>query len=109
MSAAFDTIRCHKLLEIAKEVLSKDGAMMLRFLLTDATIEIKIKDERTTSVTSHIGAPQGGSYSGPQFELYFENSLRNCKSKRFAWRNDLCLWLYNTNTNIIIPKWCELI
>ena len=81
MFATFDTIQCDKLLEITEKVLSqKDGARMLKLLLTDATIEIRMKDGLTTAFTSHIGAPQGGSYSGPQFELYFENSLR--KSRR---------------------------
>ena len=43
MSTAFDTIHRVKLLEIAEEVLSEDGARMLIVLLTDATIEIEKK------------------------------------------------------------------
>ena len=42
MSAAFHTIHCDKLLEIAQEVMSKDGARILRLLLTDATTETQI-------------------------------------------------------------------
>ena len=52
---------------------------MLRVPLTDATIEIKITDVITNPFTSNIGAPQGDSYSGPQFELYFKNSLRKVR------------------------------
>lgn len=73
---------------------------MLRVPLTDATIEIKITDVITNPFTSNIGAPQGDSYSGPQFELYFKNSLRKVRREtgiahqRPSWRNDLCskLW-----------------
>ena len=42
MSAAFHTIHCDKLLEIAQEVMSKDGARILRLLLTDVTTETQI-------------------------------------------------------------------
>lgn len=79
MSAAFETIYRDKLLEIAEDVLRENGARILRVLLTVTTIEIKIKDAITAPFTSKIGAPQGHSYNGLQFELYFEKSLRKIR------------------------------
>ena len=41
----------------------------------------QIKDAKTTPFTSNIGDPQGHTYRGPKFELYFENALRKVKKK----------------------------
>ena len=43
MSSAFDTIYSDKLLEIGVEILDEDGARMLRILLSNTNIEVKIK------------------------------------------------------------------
>lgn len=75
MPAALHTMHCDKVLEISEEVLKEGGARILRLQLTDITIQIKIKDVITTLFTSNIEVPQGNSYSGPQFKLYFQNSL----------------------------------
>ena len=68
-SAVFDTIHRDKILQIAKEVLSENSARILRILLTDTIIKIKIKDTITTLFTSNIGDPQGDNYRGTQLEL----------------------------------------
>ena len=52
---------------------------MLRVLLTNANIDIKIKDALTTPFTSNIGTLQGQSCSRPQLDLYFENVLRKVR------------------------------
>lgn len=41
----------------------------------------QIKDAITTPFTSKIQTQQGDSYSGPQLELYFENSLRKVRKE----------------------------
>ena len=76
---SFGTINRHKILEIAGEFLSEDGARMLRVLLADTTIAIKIKYAITTPFTVKIGAPQGDSYCWPQFELYYEDALKKVR------------------------------
>ena len=79
ISAEFGTIHRDKLLEIAKESLSQDGARMLGVLLTNTNIDIKTKDALTTPFTSNIGTLQGQSCSRPQLDLYFENVLRKVR------------------------------
>ena len=72
ISAEFGIVHRDKLLEIAEESLSQDGARMLRILLTNTNIDIKIKDALTTPFTSNIGTLQGQSCSRPQFDLYLK-------------------------------------
>ena len=50
MSEAIDIRHRNKLLDVPEDVLDKDGARMLRVLITDTTTEIKIKDAITTLV-----------------------------------------------------------
>ena len=79
MSSAFDTINRNKLMEIAERILDEDSQRMLRVLLSETTIEVKIKGAETSPFTSNIGSPQGDSYSGPQFTIYFEEALRDVR------------------------------
>ena len=81
MSAAFDTISRHKLLEIAERTLSEDGSRMMRVLLSNTTVEVRIKGAVSKEFTSNIGSPQGDSYSGPQFTMYFEESLKEVRAE----------------------------
>lgn len=50
MSEAIDIRHRNKLLDVPKDVPHKNGARMLRILITDTTTEIKIKDAITTLV-----------------------------------------------------------
>ena len=81
MSSAFDTINRKKLLEIAERILDEDGQRMLRILLSDTTVEIRIKGAETKPFTTNIGSPQGDSYSGPQFTMYFEEALEGVRDE----------------------------
>ena len=79
MSAAFDTIHRDKLMEIAEEILDEDGVRILRILLTNTSIEIKIAGAKTRAIETNIGGPQGDSYSGPLFTIYFERALKDVR------------------------------
>ena len=81
MSSAFDTMIRNKLLEIVGEFMGEDNVRILRILLSNTTIEIKIKGARTEAFKSNIGAPHGDSYSGPQFTTYFENTLKQVREE----------------------------
>ena len=61
--------------------MSEDNSRILRILLSNTTIEIKIKGAETTAFKSNIGGPQGDSYSGPQFTTYFEHSLKQVREE----------------------------
>ena len=81
MSSAFDTIYRDNLVTIAERILDEDGVRLLRILLSDTTIEVRIKGAETSPFKSNIGVPQGDSYSGPQFTTYFEDSLKEVRNK----------------------------
>ena len=92
MSSAFDTIDRNKLIQITESFLGEDEARFIRRLLSNTTIEVRVKGAVTKPFESNIGSPQGGSISGPLFEIYFENSLVEV-------RKDIIL--FKTNQNII--------
>ena len=53
----------------------------MRVLLTNTSIEIKIKGANTKAVETNIGGPQGDSYSGPLFTMYFERALKEVRTE----------------------------
>ena len=81
MSSAFDTIHRDELLNISEQFLDEDGLRILRLLLSNTSIELRIKGAKTEPIATNIGGPQGDSYSGPQFTTYFENSLKEVREE----------------------------
>ena len=75
MSAAFDTINRRKLLEILNTFLDDDEVRMIRFLLTNTSLKVKVQGAETLFFESNIGSPQGGSLSGKLFNVYFDDAL----------------------------------
>ena len=67
LSAAFDTINTHKMLQILEEELRISSSALLKWFesfLTGRTQRVKISDEYSESVEVPFGAPQG-SVLGP--------------------------------------------
>ena len=81
MSLAFDTINRQKLMEINEQILDEDSQWMLRILLSETTVEVRIKGAESTSFPTNIGSPQGDSYSGLQFTMYFEQDLKELREE----------------------------
>ena len=75
MSSTFNTIHRDELLYVSKQFLDEGGQRILRVLLSNTSITIRIKGAKTEPIPTNIGGPQGDSYSGPQFTTYFENAL----------------------------------
>ena len=48
-------------------------------LLSNTTLEVKIKGAITSPFISNIGSPQGDSISGPLFTTYFEEALKTVR------------------------------
>ena len=84
MSSAFDTIKRSTLLEILHKFLNEDEMRMIRILLSNTTLELKMKDTETEMFKSNIGSPQGDGLSGLSFDVYFENSLRKVRFKMIS-------------------------
>ena len=81
MSSAFDTIKREKLIEIINTFLDEDDTRIIRFLLTNTTLEIKMNNVETQTFESNIGSPQGDGLSGTLFNVYFEYVLRKLRTK----------------------------
>ena len=82
MTAAFDTIQRSKLMEILMNVFDEDELRMTNILLSNTTPEVKMQNvQQTYSFKTNVGAPQGDGLSGPPFELYFEDALRQLRTE----------------------------
>ena len=84
MSSAFDTIKRSNLLEILRKFLDEDEMRIIRILLSNTTLELKMKDTETKMFKSNMGSPQGDGLSGLLFDVYFENSLRKVRFKMIS-------------------------
>ena len=76
MSSTFGTIQRDQLIDIAKEILNEDEIRILRVLLAETTLKVRVVNVQTTTFESKIGSPQGDSISGPLFTIYFNNALQ---------------------------------
>ncbi|XP_029654490.1 uncharacterized protein LOC115230848 [Octopus sinensis] len=79
MSRAFDTIRRDKLMEILKTILDNDSIRMVRALLIDTELTVKIGPVQSRSFKTSIGTPQGDSISPVLFIVYLEAALRDLR------------------------------
>ena len=48
---------------------------MIKFLLKDTKLQIKMSDIESTTLNANIGSPKADGLSGVLFNIYFENSL----------------------------------
>ena len=70
--------------DILHKFLDEDEMRMIRILLSNTTLELKMKDTKTKMFKSNIGSPQGDGLSGLLFDVYFENSLRKVRFKMIS-------------------------
>ena len=81
MSSAFDTIDRQTVLNIADRIIDEDESKILRALLCDTTLEIKMKDAISTPFISNIGSPQGDSISGPMFTCVLNEAIKEIQEE----------------------------
>ena len=80
MSAAFDTINRHHLLDIVKSIVNEDEHRLLQFLLSGTVIDTRKNDTSTSKLfTSNVGTPQGDSLSPALFTIYLEHALKEVR------------------------------
>eukprot|EP00794_Sanderia_malayensis_P009396 gene9397-10384_t len=99
MSSAFDTIDRKLLLDILRGILEQDELRLVRFLLSDTNISIKVSGAtEEISFLGNTGTPQGDSLSPVLFILYLETALRevreihkkaNCLPTEMAYADDV--------------------
>ena len=81
MSSAFDTINRKLLLEILEDIVDEDELRLIRFLLSDTEISIKIIGvTEEMPFLGNVGTPQGDSLSPVLFIVYLEAALREIRN-----------------------------
>ena len=81
MSSAFDTIQRGQLIDIAKEILNKDEIRILRVVLAETILEVKVENAKATPFESNIGWPQGESINWPLVTTYFNRALQQIREE----------------------------
>ncbi|GFR85234.1 reverse transcriptase-like protein [Elysia marginata] len=80
MSSAFDTIDKHILLNILKNIIREDEQRIIRYLLGNPELSLKLKgSSKTEPLKSNIGTPQGDSLSPVLSIVYLEHALKNIR------------------------------
>ena len=88
MSAAFDTVDRRKLLKILKSIVNEDELRMIRFLISNTNINIKVNGATEKHpFRSNIGIPQGDGLSPVLFIIYLEAALREARQKLIGQHN----------------------
>ena len=92
------------LLKIVEKILDDDELRILRVMLADTTLEVKIENAEASPFTSNIGSPQGDSISGPLFTIYLNHALQQIRNKMQEEPIDVrdinLQWIEKTESNI---------
>ena len=70
MSKAFDTVERGKLFEILKKILDEDELHLMKVLLQDVQLQVRIGNQTGKAIKTNIGVPQGDGLSPALFTLY---------------------------------------
>ena len=54
---------------------------MIRLLLSNTSLDIKLRGAETESFVSNVGSPQGDVRSGVLFNIYLEDALRRVRAE----------------------------
>ena len=76
MSKAFDTVERGKLFEILKKILDEDELHLMKVLLQDVQLQVRIGNQTGKVIKTNIGVPQGDCLSPVLFTLYLANAAK---------------------------------
>ncbi len=79
MSKAFDTVRRGELLKIMRDFLDQDELHMMKILIEDVQLSVRVGKSHSSMFNTNIGIPQGDSLSPILFTLYLANALQPTK------------------------------
>ena len=82
MSAAFDTIKRKTLLKLLADAgCNDDGVRLVRYLLSNTKLTVRVNSTTSAEFESSLGAFQGDSLSGKLFTLYLAGALYDMRIK----------------------------
>ena len=76
LSRAFDTIRRGKFLNVLHSFLDTNNVRIIRLLLSETNITVRVDDTLSAPFNTTVGPPQGDSLSPVLFIVYLEAALR---------------------------------
>ena len=76
MLSAFNTVQRDQLSDRAKEISNEDKIRILRMLLDETALEVKVENAQATTFESNIDSSSGNIISGLLFIIYFNNALQ---------------------------------
>jgi len=77
MSKAFDTVERGKLFEILQTVLADDELHLMKILIKDVQLQVRVGNTTGSSIMTNIGVPQGDCLSPILFTLYLAVALKS--------------------------------
>lgn len=75
MSKAFDRVNREDLLDQLEKILEEDELNILKILITDVRLQVRIGNELGEKIVTDIGVPQGDCLSPILFTLYLANAM----------------------------------
>ena len=81
-SKAFDTVNREKLLQVlrSEQIANDDEVRIIRYLMANTTLEVKIESFKSPAFPTTKGIPQGDGLSPVLFTVYLEAALRDLRS-----------------------------
>lgn len=77
MSATFDTINCHTLLMVMKDIVPNDELRLIRSLIHETQVTAKVNGESIEKTSlGNTGTPQSDWLSPVLFIVYLENAQK---------------------------------
>ena len=77
MSSAFDTISRSQLINTCETFFEQDDVTLIKYLLTNTKMMIKIDNRFGNCFSTSIGSPQGDNLSPILFSIYLKEALKN--------------------------------
>ncbi|XP_029654876.1 uncharacterized protein LOC115228437 [Octopus sinensis] len=101
MSKAFDSINRSKLLIVLKNIVDEDSLRMIRLLLSETQLLVRIGPKESRLFPTNVGTPQGDTLSPILFIVYLEAALRDLRLEIGCMDNQVMELVYADDLDFI--------